>query len=85
MIWLKLDRARLVWRRAALLSRRLEIDRLEVGRRAVRRGGLVEVVPGGDPVQAGGVEASPGRPQLVHGEVLLADVGAQGEGHGKLL
>ncbi len=30
-VWLKLDRARIVWRRLALLSRRLEIDRLEIG------------------------------------------------------
>ena len=29
--WLKVDRARLVWRRLALLSRRLEIDQLEIG------------------------------------------------------
>lgn len=29
-VWLKLDRARIVWRRLALLSRRLEIDALEV-------------------------------------------------------
>ncbi|MDB5510834.1 MAG: uncharacterized protein JWR08_317 [Enterovirga sp.] len=29
-VWLKLDRARIVWRRLALLQRRLEIDRLEV-------------------------------------------------------
>ncbi len=30
-VWLKLDRARIVWRRLALLQRRLEIDRLEIG------------------------------------------------------
>ena len=29
-VWLKLDRARIVWRRLALLNRRLEIDVLEV-------------------------------------------------------
>src|SRR3954469_13511257 len=29
-VWLKLDRARIVWRRLALLNRRLEIDALEV-------------------------------------------------------
>ena len=29
-VWLRLDRARIVWRRLALLSRRLEIDTLEV-------------------------------------------------------
>ncbi len=31
-VWLRLDRARLIWRRAALFSRRLEVDRLELGR-----------------------------------------------------
>ena len=29
--WLKIDHARLVWRRLALLSRRLEIDDLDIG------------------------------------------------------
>src|SRR5215813_2233714 len=36
-VWLKLDRARLVWRRAALLSGRLEINSLELGRLEVLR------------------------------------------------
>lgn len=36
-VWLKLDRARLVWRRLALLSGRLEVDSLEVGRLEVLR------------------------------------------------
>ncbi|WP_082483507.1 translocation/assembly module TamB domain-containing protein [Methylobacterium sp. Leaf87] len=35
--WLKLDKARLVWRRLALFSGRLEIDSLEVGRLEVLR------------------------------------------------
>ncbi|GBU17747.1 MULTISPECIES: translocation/assembly module TamB domain-containing protein [Methylobacterium] len=35
--WLKLDRARIVWRRLALLSGRLEVDSLEVGRIEVLR------------------------------------------------
>src|SRR5690349_18537227 len=30
-VWLRLDRARLIWSRTALLSRRLEINRLEIG------------------------------------------------------
>jgi translocation and assembly module TamB len=30
-VWLRLDRARIIWRRLALLSGRLEIDRLEIG------------------------------------------------------
>lgn len=36
-VWLRLDRARIVWRRLALLSRRLEIDRLEVDHLAILR------------------------------------------------
>ncbi|WP_375460316.1 translocation/assembly module TamB domain-containing protein [uncultured Enterovirga sp.] len=36
-VWLRLDRARIVWRRLALLQRRLEIDRLEVGILDIRR------------------------------------------------
>jgi len=35
--WLKLDHARLVWRRTALLLRRLEIDKLEIGHLEVIR------------------------------------------------
>lgn len=35
--WLKLDRARLVWRRLALLQKRLEIDNLEIGRLEILR------------------------------------------------
>ena len=36
-VWLRLDRARLIWRRAALFSRRLEVDRLEIGKLEVLR------------------------------------------------
>ncbi|WP_444543589.1 translocation/assembly module TamB domain-containing protein [Methylobacterium dankookense] len=36
-VWLRLDRARIVWRRLALLSGRLEVDSLEVGRIEVLR------------------------------------------------
>jgi translocation and assembly module TamB len=36
-VWLRLDRARLVWTRAALLSRRLEIDKLEIGKLEIQR------------------------------------------------
>lgn len=36
-VWLRLDRARIVWSRLALLQRRLEIDRLEVGTLDVAR------------------------------------------------
>ncbi len=35
--WLKLDRARLVWRRAALLLRRLEVDDLEIAHLEILR------------------------------------------------
>ncbi|SFG48163.1 translocation/assembly module TamB domain-containing protein [Methylobacterium gossipiicola] len=36
-VWLKLDKARLVWRRLALFSGRLEIDSLDIGRLEVLR------------------------------------------------
>ncbi|MGY4310863.1 translocation and assembly module TamB [Bradyrhizobium sp. JR3.5] len=36
-VWLTLDKARLVWRRAALLMGRLEIDRLEIGTLDIKR------------------------------------------------
>lgn len=35
--WLRLDRARLIWRRTALLFRRLEVDRLEIGKLEILR------------------------------------------------
>src|SRR6195952_4587577 len=47
-VWLKLDRARIVWRRLALLSGRLEVDSLEVGRLEVLR----RPVPGPTPPEA---------------------------------
>ncbi|WP_082523938.1 translocation/assembly module TamB domain-containing protein [Methylobacterium sp. Leaf399] len=43
-VWLKLDRARLVWRRLALLSGRLEVETLEVGRLEVLRRPLPALV-----------------------------------------
>ena len=36
-VWLTLDKARLVWRRTALLMGRLEIDRLEIGTLDIKR------------------------------------------------
>lgn len=36
-VWLTLDKARLVWRRSALLLGRLEIDRLEIGTLEIKR------------------------------------------------
>ncbi len=36
-VYLTIDRVRLVWRRAALLQRRIEIERLEVGRISLTR------------------------------------------------
>jgi translocation and assembly module TamB len=44
-VWLRLDRARLIWSRTALLSRRLEINRLEVGTLEVLRRPLSEEQP----------------------------------------
>jgi translocation and assembly module TamB len=46
-VWLRLDRARIQWRRLALLSRRLEIDRLEVGTLDIAR----RPVPAETPVE----------------------------------
>jgi Uncharacterized protein conserved in bacteria len=49
-VWLRLDSARLVWRRLALLSRRLEVDRLEIGKLEILRRPqpAEEEVPGAD-------------------------------------
>ena len=49
-VWLRLDRARLVWRRTALLLKRLEIDQLEIGTLEILRKPLPaeEPVPGDD-------------------------------------
>ena len=47
-VWLKLDRARIVWRRLALLSGRLEVDSLEIGRIDVLR----RPIPGPTPPEA---------------------------------
>lgn len=56
-VWLKLDRARIVWRRLALLSRRLEIDTLEIGTLEVSR----KPIPAEAPVAG---EDQPLLPQL---------------------
>ncbi|MDQ0448977.1 translocation/assembly module TamB domain-containing protein [Methylobacterium aerolatum] len=47
-VWLKLDKARISWRRLALLSGRLEVDTLEVGRLEVLR----KPLPGPTPEEA---------------------------------
>jgi translocation and assembly module TamB len=47
-VWLKLDKARIVWRRLALLSGRLEVDSLEIGQLEVLR----RPVPGPTPPEA---------------------------------
>lgn len=49
-VWLKLDRARLVWSRLALLSGRLQVDSLEIGRLEVLRKPLPD--PTAVPVEA---------------------------------
>lgn len=51
--WLKLDRARLVWRRTALLLGRLEIDRLEIGTLEIRRKPQAADQPVTEPEQPG--------------------------------
>ncbi|MDB5643746.1 MAG: hypothetical protein JWN07_3063 [Hyphomicrobiales bacterium] len=45
-VWLRLDRARLVWRRLALLRQRLEIDSLEIGHLEILR----RPIPADEPV-----------------------------------
>ena len=47
-VWLKLDKARIVWRRLALLSGRLEVDSLEIGQIEMLR----RPVPGPTPPEA---------------------------------
>ena len=65
-VWLRLDRARLVWRRAALFSRRLEVDRLELGRLEVLRRPL----PSGEPAPPGAEAAAPRTAGQGRGESL---------------
>ncbi len=50
--WLKIDKVRLVWRRLALLSRRLEVDQLTIGHMQVLRRPLPSQAP--PPPDAGG-------------------------------
>lgn len=47
--WLKLDRARLVWRRSALLVGRLEVDRLEIGTLEIQRKPVADDQPVTEP------------------------------------
>ncbi len=44
-VWLRLDRARIVWRRLALLQRRLEVDTLEIGTLTIERRPVPAEVP----------------------------------------
>jgi translocation and assembly module TamB len=44
-VWLRLDRARIVWRRLALFQRRLEIDTLEVNRIDIARRPIPAEIP----------------------------------------
>lgn len=57
--WLKLDRARLVWRRSALLLGRVEIDRLEIGTLEIQRRPVADDQPVGGPALSA---TEPGRP-----------------------
>ena len=47
--WLKIDRARLIWSRLALLSRRLEVDQLTIGHVELLRRPLPSDAPPPDP------------------------------------
>ncbi len=68
-VWLKLDRVRLVWRRAALLMGRLEIDRLDVGHLAVYR----KPIPAPVPI-AGAASSPPPAQGAVPDEPLLPEI-----------
>ena len=54
---------------------------LEVGLGTVFRRRLVEMVPGREPVDAGAVELAPEGAQVVHGQVLLADMYTERQAH----
>jgi len=60
--WLKVDKARLVWNRLALFSRRLEVDQLTIGRMEFLRRPLASETP---PPDTGG----PARPGMATGPV----------------
>ena len=49
-VWFRLDRVRFVWRRLALLSRRLEIDKLEIGKLEIRDGRFLPMRPYRGPI-----------------------------------
>ncbi|MGA9847304.1 MAG: translocation/assembly module TamB domain-containing protein [Roseiarcus sp.] len=53
--WMKIDKARLVWRRLALLSRRLEVDQLTIGHMQFLRRPLPSQAP--PPPDAGGIRS----------------------------
>jgi len=57
-VWLKLDHARLVWRRTALLLGRLEVDRLEIGTLDIRRTPQPDDQPVAEPDESA-AESSP--------------------------
>src|SRR5689334_21246518 len=60
-VWLKLDRARLVWTRSALLARRLQIDKLEIGNLEIQR----NPTPSDEPVPQGNTLLLPELPVKV--------------------
>ena len=90
--WLMLDRARLVWTRTALLSRRLEVNRLEIGKLTIAR----KPVPSGSEQPASEAPLLPELPlkveidrfalqELVLGEPLLGQAARlSAEGKAKL-
>lgn len=60
-VWLTLDKARLVWRRTALLMGRLEIDRLEIGTLDIKR----KPLPSDQPAAESGQPTLPDLPVKV--------------------
>lgn len=60
-VWLKLDRARLQWRRSALLVGRLEIDRLDIGSLEISR----KPLPSDEPIARSDEQIMPNLPVKV--------------------
>ena len=75
-VWLRLDRARLVWTRSALLARRLEVDKLEIGKLDIVR----QPIPSDEPVAQANAPLLPELPVKVQvKDFSLAEL-ALGEG-----
>ena len=75
-VWLTVDRAKLVWSRTALFSRRLEVDQLEIDRLSIARRPVAEETDKAQAAEAPQLPALPvklivGGPPPVHVTVML--------------